>query len=259
MPAIQAKDNQEKAYLGSPGPRDEVDRGALVAKYTPLVRFLANRIGMRLPPNISIDDLISAGSLGLLDAVEKYDPRKEAQLKTYAEFRIKGAILDELRNMDWLPRSIRKKIREIEQATGAVEQRLNRPARDSEIAGEMGIDLDTYYDILDKAQDIELLSLDECIDSYRDNAVSKRSYKNLIRADDDPVDHIMTKELKKVIADGVKALPNREQMVVSLYYYDGLTLKEIGEIMGLTESRVSQIHGKIIMKLRTKFTSYFKT
>jgi len=259
MPAVQARDNHKKAAPEWLGARDEVDRSALVAKYAPLVRFLANRIGMRLPPNISIDDLISAGSVGLLDAVEKYDSRKEAQLKTYAEFRIKGAILDELRNMDWLPRSVRRKIREIEQATTAVEQRLNRPARDSEIAGQMGINLDTYYEILDKAQDIELLSLDECVDNYRDNSGSKRSYKNLIRTDDDPVDHIMTKELKKVIADGIKALPSKEQMVVSLYYYDGLTLREIGEIMGLTESRVSQIHTKIIMKLRTKFTSYFKT
>jgi len=244
MPRMQARDNYSKTTLESSGTRDEVERSALIAQYAPLVRFLANRIAMRLPPNVSMDDLISAGSLGLLDA--------------NAEFRIKGAILDELRSMDWLPRSIRKKIREMEKVTTAVEQRLSRPAEDSEIAGQMGIDLETYYEMLDKAQDIELLSLDEYVDSHSGES-SKTSYESLIRGDDNPIDHMMTQELKEVIADGIKALPEKEQMVVSLYYYDGLTLKEIGEIMGLTESRVSQIHTKIIMRLRTKFTSYFET
>ena len=258
MPRMQARDNYSKTALGSSGTRDEVERGALIAQYAPLVRFLANRIAMRLPPNVSTDDLISAGILGLLDAIEKFDPRRDAQLKTYAEFRIKGAILDELRSMDWLPRSIRKKIREMEKVTTAVEQRLSRPAEDSEIAGQMGIDLDTYYEMVDKAQDIELLSLDEYVDSHSGES-SKTSYESLIRGDDNPADHMMTQELKGVIADGIKALPEKEQMVVSLYYYDGLTLKEIGEIMGLTESRVSQIHTKTIMRLRTRFTSYFET
>jgi RNA polymerase sigma factor for flagellar operon FliA len=258
MPRIQARENYSKTNLGSLGARDQVERGALIAKYAPLVRFLANRIAMRLPPNVSIDDLISAGSLGLLDAIEKFDPRRDAQLKTYAEFRIKGAILDELRSMDWLPRSTRKRIREMENITTSVEQRLSRPAEDSEIAGQMGIDLDAYYDMLDKAQDVEVLSLDEYVDSHRGES-SKISYKSLIRGDDNPIDHMMAQELKEVIADGIKALPEKEQMVVSLYYYDGLTLKEIGEIMGLTESRVSQIHTKTIMRLRTRFTSYFET
>jgi RNA polymerase sigma factor for flagellar operon FliA len=122
----------------------------------------------------------------------------------------------------------------------------------------MGIDLDAYYDMLDKAQDVEVLSLDEYVDSHRGES-SKRSYKGLIRGDDNPIDHMMAQEIKEVIADGIKALPEKEQMVVSLYYYDGLTLKEIGEIMGLTESRVSQIHTKTIMRLRARFTSYFET
>jgi RNA polymerase sigma factor for flagellar operon FliA len=257
MPRIEARDDFSKTHLDSSKARDELDRGALITKYAPLVRFLANRIAMRLPPSVSIDDLISAGSLGLLDAIEKFDPRREAQLKTYAEFRIKGAILDELRNMDCLPRSARKRIREMEQAISAVEQKLNRPAEDSEIAVQMGIDLDTYYDMLDKAQGIELLSLDEYVESHKGESL-KRLCENLAPEDDNPIDHMMTHELKVVIADGIKALPEKEQMVVSLYYYDGLTLKEIGEIMGLTESRVSQVHTKIIMRLRTRLASYFE-
>ena len=258
MPEIQTRDSHSKPNLESPKVKDEGERGALITRYAPLVRFLANRIAMRLPPNVSVDDLISAGSLGLLDAIEKFDPDRDAQLKTYAEFRIKGAILDELRSMDWLPRSIRKKIRELERITTEVEQRLSRPAEDSEIAGQMGIDLDTYYDKLDKAQDIEVLSLDEYVDNHGDTP-TRGPCEYFARGDDDPVEHMMTQELKEVIADGIKALPDKEQMVVSLYYYDGLTLKEIGQIMGLTESRVSQIHTKTIIKLRTRLASYFET
>jgi len=211
---------------------------------------------MRLPPSVSVDDLISAGIMGLLDAIEKFDPSKEVQFKTYAEFRIRGAILDELRSMDWIPRSIRKKVREMEQAIIAVERKLRRPAEDSEIAGHMGVDLDTYYDMLDKARGIDLLSFDEYVDSHKDNFESKKSFKSLIRGDYDPVDHIMSQELKEVIADGIKGLREKEQMVVSLYYYKGLTLKEIGEVMGLTESRISQIHTKAIIKLRTRLRTY---
>ena len=238
------------------GARDEAERGALIVKYSPLVKFLANRMAMRLPPSVSVDDLISAGIMGLLDAIEKFDPGKEVQFKTYAEFRIRGAILDELRSMDWIPRSIRRKVREIEHAIIAAERKLGRPAEDSEIAKQMGIDLDTYYDILDKARGIDLLSFDEYVDSHRDDFESKKSFKSLMRGNYDPVDYIIIQERKEVIADGIKALPEKEQMVVSLYYYKDLTLKEIGEVMGLTESRISQIHTKAIIKLRTRLRSY---
>jgi RNA polymerase sigma factor for flagellar operon FliA len=259
MPRTQARENYEETNVGLLGARDVAARNALMAEYAPLVKFLANRIAMRLPPNVSVDDLISAGSLGLLDAIEKFDPRREVQLKTYAECRIKGAILDELRSMDWMPRSIRKRVREMEQATAEVEQKLRRPARDSEIAGELGIDLDTYYDMLDAAQDLEVLSLDAYVDGPQDHCGSERSHKSLIRGEDDPVDHVMTQELKEVIARGIKALSKKEQIVVSLYYYDGLTLKEIGAVMGLTESRISQIHTKAVAKLRSRLRSYFET
>jgi RNA polymerase sigma factor for flagellar operon FliA len=213
-------------------------------------------MAMRLPPSVTVDDLISAGIMGLLDAIDKFDPGKEVKFKTYAEFRIRGAILDELRSMDWIPRSIRRKVREIEQAIIAAERKLSRPAEDSEIAGQMGVDLDTYYEILDKARGIDLLSFDEYVDSHTDDFESKKSFKNLMRGDYDPVDHVIIQERKEIVANGIKALPEKEQMVVSLYYYNGLTLKEIGKVMGLTESRISQIHTKAIMKLRTRLRSY---
>jgi RNA polymerase sigma factor FliA len=255
---MQTTEHRQETDIGWSGVTDVAERNALVAKYAPLVKFLANRIAMRLPPNVSIDDLISAGSLGLLDAIEKFDPGRAVQLRTYAECRIKGAILDELRSMDWMPRSIRKRVREMDQATAAVEQKLRRPARDSEIARQMGIDLDTYFNVFDTALDLEVLSLDECVERAQNNPGSERSHKDLIRGDDNPVDHVMARELKEVIAAGIKALPKKDQIVVSLYYYDGLTLKEIGEVMGLTESRISQIHSKAISKLRTKLKAYFK-
>jgi len=255
---MQATEHLEKTDIKRSGATDISGRNALVAEYAPLVKFLANQIAMRLPPNVSIDDLISAGSLGLLDAIEKFDPGRAVQLRTYAECRIKGAIIDELRSMDWMPRSIRKRVREVEKATAAVEQKLRRPAGDSEIAGQMGIDLDTYYNVFDAARDLEVLSLDEYVERAQDNSGSERSHKGLIRGEDSPVDHVMIRELKEVIASGIKALPKKDQIVVSLYYYDGLTLKEIGEIMGLTESRISQIHTKAISKLRTRLKSYFE-
>lgn len=238
------------------GALDEAERDALIVKYAPLVKFLASRMAMRLPPSVSVDDLISAGIMGLLDAIEKFDPGKKVQFRTYAEFRIKGAILDELRSMDWIPRSVRKKIREMEQAVTSVEQKLRRPAEDREIAEEMGVDLDTYHDMLDKARGIDLLSFDEYVSSHKHGNEPKRPYKSLIQTGEDTVEHVMAQELKEVIADGLKALPKKDQKVVTLYYYNELTLKEIGKVMGLTESRISQIHTKAIIRLRTRLRLY---
>ena len=218
MPRIQAREYSENTHVAWLGERDAAGHNALIAEYAPLVQFLVDRVATRLPPNVSVDDLISAGSLGLLDAIEKFDPCREVQLKTYAACRIKGAMLDELRSMDWMPRSIRKRVREMEYATAAVEQKLRRPAGSSEIAGQMGIDLDTFYGIFNAAQNLEVLSLDEYVDGPKERYGSERSHKGLIQGEDNPVDHVMTQELKEVIAHGIKTLSKKEQMVVSLYY-----------------------------------------
>jgi RNA polymerase sigma factor for flagellar operon FliA len=258
MKRIQTNDDLQQADFQGPKAQEAAERGALVTQYAPLVKLLANRMAMRLPPSVSVDDLISAGSVGLLDAIDKYDPGKDAQLKTYAEFRIRGAILDELRSMDWLPRSARKKARQMEQATLAVEQKLSRPAHSSEIAAEMSVDMDTYYAMSDQARDVEVLSLDHSVERYHNNSGSKRSFESLISGDDNPFDRVATQELKKVMTDEIKALSEKEQIVISLYHYEGLTLREIGEVIGLTESRVSQIHTKAIKKLRSRFASYLE-
>lgn len=256
MQRTQAKKAYGKSSLNKDKIRDSMERNDLIVEYAPLVKFVANRIAMRVPPSVSLDDLVSAGIMGLLDAVDRFDPSRQVQFKTYAEFRIRGAILDELRSMDWVPRSTRKKIHDMEKAITAVEGRLKRPADDSEIAEEMDIDVDTYYGILNKARGVELLSLDEYLKDDRDNSESKKTFKSLIRGNDDLGDHIMASELKRVIAESLETLSEKEQMVLSLYYYDELTLREIGEVLDLTESRISQIHTKAVIKLRPKLKSY---
>lgn len=240
---------------GSKG-QNEVNRDALVDKHAPLVKWLANRMAVRLPPSVSLDDLISAGSFGLLDAIDKFDPSKDVRLKTYAEFRIRGAILDELRSMDRAPRSARKIARLIEKAAAEVEQKMNRPAHGSEIATEMGVDLDTYYDMLGRSRDVDVLSLDEFVENHGNDSSCRRSYGNFISGNEDPFDQVFTRQLKKATAKEIKALPERDRIILSLYYYEGLTLREIGEVIGLTESRVSQIHSKTITKLRSRLKSF---
>ncbi|MBW2107901.1 MAG: FliA/WhiG family RNA polymerase sigma factor [Deltaproteobacteria bacterium] len=242
-----------------PATIDHEKRTALIVEYAPLVKLLANRLAMRVPPSVSLDDLISAGIMGLLDAVDRFDPARQVQFKTYAEFRIRGAMLDELRSLDWVPRSTRKKIHDMEKAIMAVESRRNGPADDEEIAEEMGVDLETFYSILNMARGIELLSLDGYIKDNTNSSESKKSFKSLIRGDDDPNRHIMMSEMKEIIAEAIRSLSKKEQMVISLYYYDELTLKEIGEVLGLTESRISQIHTKAIIKMRVKLKHYCGT
>jgi RNA polymerase sigma factor for flagellar operon FliA len=167
-------------------------------------------------------------------------------------------MLDELRNLDWVPRSTRKKIHDMEKAIQMVEGKKSRPAEDIEIAEQMGVDIDTYYSILNMARGIELLSLDGYIKDEKDNSESKKSFKSLIKGSDDPGNHVMVSELKGVVANAIRTLTRKEQMVISLYYYDELTLREIGEVMGLTESRISQIHTKAIVKMRLKLKLYYK-
>lgn len=234
------------------------EREALIVQYAPFVKYIAGKMAMKVPPNISIDELISAGTLGLVDAVNKFEPEREIQFKTYAEFRIKGAILDELRGMDQFSRSIRKKIQMLEEAISNADAKLGRPAEDTEVAEEMGIEIEEYYELLAGVQGYSILSLDEFIKDGSNNSESHESYKNQIKGDKTPIHHIDRMELRRVIANALKTLTLKEQMVVSLYYYDELTLKEIGSVMDLTESRISQIHTKAIIKLKMRLKSYYE-
>jgi len=244
------KEKKEPAF-------SEEERETMVRQYAPLVKYIASRISMRVPPNVSLDDLISCGTMGLLDAISKFDPAKNVKFKTYAEVRIRGSILDGLRNLDWIPRSVRKKIQEMERCIQKVERQIGRPAEDDEIAQELEINMEDYYTLLNQARSVDLLSLDETIrdQSFTD---SKESYVNFIPSHVTPQDETLTAETKQVVAEGIKKLSEKEQKVIALYYHEGLTLKEIGDVLGLTESRISQIHTQCVVKLRVKLKSYFE-
>jgi len=243
----------QTAVTDSHGKEDFSKRERLIMEYAPLVKYIANRIAMRLPPHIDVNDLINAGIIGLIDAIEKFDPAKEVKFKTYAEIRIKGAILDELRSMDWIPRSIRKVINKLVNAYHELEQQLGRPAKDEEIAELLGLQMEEFYKILKHSAGAPLISLDVMVDHD-----DKRRDILSCLVDPKSTDAFCAMglgELKDSIAGAIDDLPEKEKQVVALYYYDELTMKEIGEVLDLTESRVSQIHTKAILRLRVRVTS----
>ncbi len=236
----------------SPGKLDPKAREELILEHTPLIRYVAGRIAMRLPSHIQIDDLTSAGVVGLIDAVDKFDPDKKVQFKTYAEFRIRGAILDELRSMDWVPRSIRRKSTQLESVYNRLQNTLGRPATDEEVAQEMGVSLDQFYKLLDEVKGVNLLSMDD-----PENPLSHLDTEQLVRAlgnqdREDPLALLGLNELRQMVATAIANLPEKEKLVVSLYYYDELTMREIGEVLGYTESRISQMHTKAVLRLRAR-------
>jgi RNA polymerase sigma factor for flagellar operon FliA len=243
----------QTAMTDSHAKEDFTKRERLIMEYAPLVKYIANRIAMRLPPHIEVNDLINAGVIGLIDAIEKFDPGKEVKFKTYAEIRIKGAILDELRSMDWIPRSIRKVINKLVNAYHELEQQLGRPAKDEEIAELLGLQMEEFYRLLKHSAGAPLISLDVMVDHE-----DKR--RDILSCLVDPKSTdafgvLGLNELKDAIAGAIDDLPEKEKQVVALYYYDELTMKEIGEVLDLTESRVSQIHTKAILRLRVRVTN----
>ena len=228
------------------------EREELILEYAPMIRFVAGRIAVRLPSHVAIEDLISSGVLGLIDAVDKFDPNKNVKFKTYAEFRIRGAILDELRAMDWVPRSVRKKSSDLENVIGRLQNALGRPAEDDEIAAEMGISLPELHRLFDEVRGVSLLSMDDP-DNPLGNLDSEQVMEALGREGlEDPLARLGLLELRTTVAQTIEGLPEKEKLVVSLYYYDELTMREIGEVLGYTESRISQMHTKAILRLRAR-------
>ena len=225
-------------------------RDDIILAYAPFIKFIANRLAFRMPSHIDINDIINSGVLGLMDALDKFDNAKGVKFKTYAEFRIRGAMLDNLRSMDWVPRSIRKTVSLLEKTYTELEKKLNRPATDEEVAAALNIDAEKYYEIISQASGVSLLSL-EMISSHEDarlkliDCLTDEEGRN-------PLTVLKLEEFRGIIAEAITALPEKEKMVVSLYYYDDLTMKEISRILKLTESRVSQIHTKAILRLRGK-------
>ncbi|SMF66407.1 FliA/WhiG family RNA polymerase sigma factor [Pseudobacteriovorax antillogorgiicola] len=226
-------------------------RDQLIMDYAPLIRFVAQRIAARLPSNIDIDDLISAGVIGLMDAIEKYDPSRDNKFKTYAEFRIRGAILDELRSQDWVPRSVRDKAKKIEKTYAELEQKFGRAVSDQEISKALGVGLDEYYDMVAKVKAVTLLSIDELSGP---NQQDKKSLLECLEnvSSKNPFTQLKSKGVRELLIKNIEELPEKQKLVLSLYYYEDLNLKEIGKILEVTESRVSQLHTQAVEKLRSR-------
>jgi RNA polymerase sigma factor for flagellar operon FliA len=232
------------------------DREAMIVEYSFLVRIIAARFARRLPSSVQFDELVSAGSLGLIDAVDKFDSGKHVSLKTYAQYRIKGAILDELRSMDTYSRSMRKKIQDISRAVKEIEDRKGNPASDNEVSEALGVTLEDYYDMLTDIHGAAILSIDDFIRTGNNDTSSGTRFESGLKGGATPADLLDKEELKAVLAKIIATLTEREQLVVSLYYYEELTLREIGEVMTLTESRICQIHTAILIKLKARIKSY---
>lgn len=237
---------------GSEKEISQEDMEKIFYAYAPLVKFIAYRLALRLPSHVEVDDLISNGILGLIDAVEKYDTSKQTRFRTYAEIRIKGAMIDSLRSMDWVPRSVRHKAIQVSNVYEEMEQELGRYPEDEEVATRLNININEFYELLNEARGIPLISLDgvEWINSKGEKKSLLESLSN--PKSSDPLLTARIDEIKNIIADAIDKLSEKERLVISLYYYEELTMKEIGEVMSLTESRVSQLHTKAVLKLKTK-------
>ncbi len=227
----------------------------VILEYSPMIKYVANRIALRLPSHIEVDDLISVGVMGLIDAIEKYDPTRGAKFKTYAEFRVRGSILDELRSLDWVPRSIRQKAANVDAVSHKLQARFGRPPEDEEVAAEMGVSLEQFFTTLNETKSMPLISLEDL--GIAKESGERRSLLECLagKSDVDPQTQLRLTELKSIIAKAIDSLPEKERLMISLYYYEELTMREIGEVLGITESRVSQIHSKAVFRLRTKLRS----
>jgi RNA polymerase sigma factor FliA len=234
---------------------DRAIRDRLILTYAPLVKYVAGRLGSGLPAHVDDGDLVSYGLLGLISAIERYDPERDVKFETYAIARIRGAIIDELRAMDWVPRSVRSRARDIERAIAELEAKIGRAPTDEEIAEKLGLSVEELDESLSEIARSSIAALDELwtvsgsggeqvalIDTIEDSEAP------------DPQGALSQTELREAIADAIARLPEREKLVVTLYYYEELTLREIGEVLGVTESRVSQLHTKAILRLKARLS-----
>jgi len=233
-------------------------RERLVLEYAPLIKYIAQKIAARLPANIELDDLISSGVIGLMDAIEKYDSSRDNKFKTYAEFRIRGAILDELRAQDWVPRSVREKAKVLERCYIKLEQQNGRQATDEEVCSELGISQADFHDLLNQVRSVSLLSYDDILNFSK---ADKRSLHGLGENGTKvptPYSEVSVASVKKMIAESIQDLPEKQRLVLSLYYYEDLNLKEIGRVLDVTESRVSQLHTQAIIRLKAKLRNHWE-
>ncbi len=219
----------------------------VLLEHLPVVRFLARRIHERLPQHVDIEDLVSAGVVGLMDAFAKFDPEKKVQFRSYAQFRIRGAILDSLRTLDWSPRELRRKGRAVEEAIRVLTARMGRPPSEAEVAKEMTLSLEDYQQLLGDLKGLEIGTLH--MERNEDSGEEELAYVPG-RPEEDPLFRCLRGELEERLADAIQNLPDRERLVMTLYYYEEMTMREIGLALGVVESRVSQVHASAVSHLR---------
>ena len=241
---VKPKNNACKAYANI----DNLQKEELIKTYLPLVKKVVHRLSGRLPKEIDIREMLNSGIIGLVDALEKFDPQHETNFSTYAQFRIRGAILDSFRSQDWLPRSLRFKCRQIETAYQRIEQKLGRPASDEEVAEALGITVDKLQEMLGEVSSIVMLSFEELGFGHGDERF--RAEEMLAGRNQDPLSKLLSSEKVELVARALDRLPEKERLVISLYFYEELNLKEIGEIMQVTESRASQIRSRALIRLK---------
>ncbi|MEA2516606.1 MAG: polymerase sigma factor FliA [Actinomycetota bacterium] len=250
---IALADSVEEAWSDYKATGDATSRDSLILNYSPLVKYVAGRVAVGLPANIEQADLISYGIFGLIDAIDKYDQSRGIKFETYAISRIRGAIIDELRAIDWVPRSVRFKAREVEKAYQSLENQLKRPPSDAEIAQEMDITIEELNHIYTQLSTVSLVALDELMSvdgGQGDKLALVETIEDTRTAS--PMEAFESEEMKHILAEAINRLPEREKIVVTLYYFEGLTLAQIGEVLGVTESRICQMHTKAVLALKGK-------
>jgi RNA polymerase sigma factor for flagellar operon FliA len=233
--------------------KDSAIREELIIKYVYLVKFVAGRLYASYGNNVEFDDLVSYGIFGLIDAIDKYDLSRGVKFDTYAQLRIRGAIIDQLREIDWLPRSIRQKSKEMEKAYYELENKLGRPATDEEMAQSFGLSVEDFQKKIQNITAYSIISLDDLLEQKRE-VTSSEEGKQI----ETPESLVENTEIKEILVDAINILPDKEKRVVSLYYYEELTYKEIGKLLSISESRVSQLHTKAIIRLKNRFKAAFE-
>ena len=247
MPAIKGNGAKNIGIIGA-------ERDTLIKDFIPVIKYMALRLAMRVPAGLNVEDLISAGTVGLLDALSKFDSSREVKFRTYAEFRIRGAMLDEMRAMDWVPRSVRERIGKIQHAANEFTKRQGRSPTEGELAEELGVAAEEVDETLLQAKGAVILSLDDLGAGGEDESHSILD----ALADTDqpnPLESLLSEDTRKVLADAIDRLPDRQRLVLTLYYFEELTMKEIGGLLKVTESRICQLHAQAMVRLKAQLSS----
>lgn len=243
-----ANNKQQDLWKAYSETKDPAIREKLILEYSHLIKFIAGRLNIYFGSNVEYDDLVGFGVFGLIDAIDKFDLKKGVKFETYASLRIRGSIIDSIREMDWVPRSLRQKNKELEKVYYEVENELGHSASDKEVADKMGISLDEFYKLLNDVNVTSMVSLEEFLEQNYEIGVDMPSMSK----EDRPENYIEIVELKGILGDAIEKLPEKEKTVITMYYFEELTLKEISAIMKVSESRISQLHTKAILRMRGK-------